>query len=113
MKVDRLKPLPDKRTQFAWSHHVIAPEQPGCYALATYSGEVLYVGLATSSVRDRMGIHLDTPKKRKANVLGAAFWFYYLVCNPAEVNAVERGWMNQTIMEDGAIPLLNSVYSPL
>ena len=63
MKVDRLRPFPNRKTQFAWSHHVTVPEQPGCYALVTYGGDVLYVGLATASIRDRMGVHLDAADK--------------------------------------------------
>jgi len=35
VKVDRLRPLPNQKTKFAWSHHVTVPEQPGCYALVT------------------------------------------------------------------------------
>jgi hypothetical protein len=113
MRVEQLRPLPPRRTQFAWSHHVTVPESPGCYSLVAYDGEVLYVGLASGSIRDRMGIHLDTREKRKAGPLGAPFWFYYFLCAATEVNAVERGWMNQAIMEDGTMPLLNKVYSPL
>jgi hypothetical protein len=57
--------------------------------------------------------HLDTPEKRKFGPMGAAFWFYYLVRPNLQVNPVERGWMNQAIMEDGVIPPLNKVYSPV
>ena len=69
MRADELTPNPDQRTRFAWSHHVTVPEKPGCYALTTYSGDVLYVGLATGSVRSRMGYHLDTEAKRKGSDL--------------------------------------------
>lgn len=113
MKVDTLSPLPDNRTQFAWSHHVVVPDEPGCYAIVTYNGDVLYVGLATKSIRARMGSHLDTPEKRKVYSNGAPFWFYYLVRTSKEVNAIERGWMNQAILEDGDMPPLNRVYSPI
>jgi hypothetical protein len=113
VRVDNLLPLPDRRAQFAWSHHVTVPEQSGCYALVSYAGEVLYVGLATDSIRGRMRSHLDTPEKRKASPAGAPFWFYYVLRSAAEVGPIERGWMNQAIMDDGAIPLLNKVYSPL
>lgn len=113
MKVDRLLPRPNQKTQFAWSHHVTVPEQPGCYALVTYEGDVLYVGLATTSVRDRMGVHLDTREKRTAGARGVAFWLYYILCEPADVNPIERGWMNQAILEDGTRPLLNKIDSPL
>lgn len=113
MKVDRLRPLPDQRTEFAWSHHVTVPALPGCYVLVNYGGEVLYVGLSAGSIRDRMGTHLDTAAKRKAGSLGVPFWFYYIVRGVSEVCPTERGWMNQAILEDGSIPPLNKVYSPL
>lgn len=113
VRVEELVPVADHRTQFAWSHHVLVPSQPGCYALVTYSGCVLYVGLASSSIRDRMGIHLDTEEKRKGRDLGVPFWFYYFLCLSEEVNRVERGWMNQAILADGDTPALNKVYSPL
>src|SRR5437016_3488862 len=81
VKVEQLRPLPNKRTQFAWPYHVAVPEQPGCYALVTYGEEVLYVGLATGSVRDRMGMHLDTPTKRAISQVGTAYWFYYVLAD--------------------------------
>jgi hypothetical protein len=113
MRVELLSPAPDHKTQFAWSHHVTVPDQPGCYALATFDGAVLYVGLATASVRGRMGSHLDTPAKRIGSHLGVPFWFCYLLRPAAEVGPIERGWMNQAILEDGEMPPLNRVYSPL
>src|SRR6266404_5435535 len=104
MKIDRLCPSAQRKAQFARSHQGIVPDQPGCYALVTYSGDVLYVGLAADSIRDRMGAHLDTPAKRKAGPHGAPYWFYYVLCTAPEVNAIERGWMNQAILEDGDMP---------
>ena len=113
MKVERLVPTPDQKTQFAWSHHVAVPNQPGCYALVTYHGDVLYVGLAARSIQNRMGAHLDTPVKRQGGPLGVPFWFFYLVRPALDVGSVEKGWMNQAILEDGEIPPLNRIYSPL
>ena len=113
MRADQLSPKPDQRTRFAWSHHVTVPDKPGCYALVTYNGDVLYVGLATGSIRSRMGCHLDTEAKRKGTDLGVPFWFDYLVRDSTKVAAIERGWMNQAILADGETPALNKVYSPL
>jgi len=113
MNVDQLLPQPDQRAQFAWPHYITVPEQPGCYALVTYGGDVLYVGLATGNIRERMGAHLDTPDKRKGVTLGVPFWFYYILRSSGEVGPIERGWMNQAIMEDGTMPPLNKIYSPV
>jgi hypothetical protein len=113
VKVDQLRPVPDQKTQFAWPHHVTVPDQPGCYALVTYSGDVLYVGLATVSIRDRMGAHLDARDKRTPVAQGAAYWLYYVLRMSGEVGPIERGWMNQAILEDGEKPVLNKIYSPI
>lgn len=113
MQVGRLRPCPKAYTQFAWSHHVTVPATPGCYALVTYAGIVLYVGLASSSIADRMAVHLETESKRKGTPDGVPFWLYYFECRASEVNAIERGWMNQSILADGEMPPLNKVYSPL
>lgn len=114
MNVVKLVPPPAERTQFAWSHRAQVPAKPGCYALVTYNGDVLYVGLATGSVQSRMASHLDTSEKRKGSPLGVPFWFYYsIVTEPYKVGPIERGWMNQAILEDGEIPFLNKVFSPI
>ena len=114
MKVDRLTPAPSQKTQFAWSHHATLPDLPGCYALATYAGDVLYVGLATTSIRSRVESHLDSPLKRKGvEPLGVPFWVHYILRPAIEVGPIERGWMNTAILEDGEMPPLNRVYSPL
>ena len=113
MRVEQLSPKPDQRTRFAWAHHVTVPDKPGCYALVTFGGDVLYVGLATKSIRSRMRCHLDAEEKRKGTDLGVPFWFDYLVGDPAKVDAIERGWMNQATLADGERPALNKVDSPL
>ena len=113
MRIERLTPAADQKTRFAWSHHVTVPVHPGCYALVTFGGDVLYVGQATKSIRDRMGKHLETDAKRNGTAVGVPFWFYYTVISDSVVAPVERGWMNQAILEDGQMPPLNKVYGPL
>src|SRR5579862_5813782 len=113
MRVGDLSPAPDNKTRFAWSHNVTVPEKPGCYALVTFHGDVLYVGLATANIRSRMRNHLDTAAKRAGASSGVPFWFYYLVEVDRPVGPIERGWMNQAILADGEMPPLNKIYSPL
>jgi hypothetical protein len=81
--------------------------------LATFKGEVLYVGLATVSIRDRMGRHLDTDEKRAASPVGAVYWFYYLLRDSRDVASIERGWINKAVLETGSRPPLNKIDSPL
>lgn len=113
MNVQCLIPYPTNRLLFAWSQQPHIPALPGCYVLATFSGEVLYVGLASVSIRDRMAKHLDTGEKRAIGPLGAAYWFYYHLCSSEKVASIERGWMNTSILETGARPPLNKIDSPL
>lgn len=113
MKIDSLIPRPDKRELFAWSHHARVPAHAGCYVLANFSGDVLYVGQAKVSIRDRMGVHLDDKEKRARGIFGAVYWFYYMLVGSKEVGHVEGGWINQAILETGQRPPINKIDSPL
>lgn len=112
MTVEQLSPLPDAKYNFSFKSWKYVPKQPGCYALATYSGEVLYVGLTVNLYR-RFSEHRDTEEKRNPTKLGAAYWFYYLAGDDSEIHRIERGWMNQPLAIHGALPILNKVYSPV
>lgn len=113
MQAEQLIPKPLHRTRFAWSHHITVPDNSGCYALVTFGETVLYVGLATKSIRTRMGSHLDTEEKRRGSDLGVPFWFFYVTGDPTKVAAIERGWLNQAKLIDGTMPPLNKIGSPL
>jgi len=113
IRVDRLTPLPQGKELFAWSHHARVPAQPGCYAIANFSGDVLYVGQAKVSIRDRMRVHLDDNLKRACGPMGAAYWFYYRLCEPRQAGYIEGGWINQAKLETGDRPPLNKIDSPL
>ncbi len=84
------------------------PDESGCYVLATFDEDVLYVGLATNLSR-RMGQHLDSPEKVNATSLGRAVWFFWVRCD--ELNKVERTWMNMYAQHHGTFPVLNKIYS--
>ncbi len=113
LMVETLRPEITARLRFAWSEHFRVPDCAGCYALVTLQSEVLYVGLATKSIRSRFGAHLDTPEKRVAGPQGVAHWFYFLLLSSDRVGKVEQGWMNQAILATGALPPFNKVESPL
>lgn len=108
-----LSPAAEHRQQFLWSANREVPDTAGCYALVAFDGTVLYVGLASSSIRTRMGAHLDDPEKRKGAMGKIPYWFYYKVLSPHDVRQVERGWLNQSILSDGCLPPLNRVHSPI
>jgi len=109
MNVEALTPAPFARRPFRRSHQKFVPNVSGCYVLTTNTEIVLYVGLAVD-LRRRMGEHLDTPAKVAETPLGRAIWFHWLPT--PDTNKVERTWMNTYIQAEGALPLLNRVYSP-
>jgi len=113
MLITSLRPSALESREFLWSRNVEVPAEPGCYALVAFDKTVLYVGLASNNLRERMGAHLDDPIKRKGWLGKLPYWFYYVTLPSAEVGFVERGWINQSILENGAPPPLNKVHSPI
>jgi hypothetical protein len=109
MNVAELVPQPDHREAFKRSRERFVPGSPGCYVLANFSTEVMYVGLA-KNLRRRMNDHLDDQEKTSATSLGRATLFFWIECK--EINKIERTWMNIHIQHEGVLPLLNSVFSP-
>jgi hypothetical protein len=112
LKVGDLKPSLSERVLFSWSHHKQVPAKSGCYVLTNFTGDVLYVGLASTSIRDRMGVHLETVEKRSVGPSGAAYWFHYLLFDRQKLPQIEQGWINQAILATGARPPLNKIDSP-
>lgn len=110
MKVENLEPEPDCREYFRRDRQRFIPNQPGCYVLATFHSDVLYVGLS-KNLRRRFGEHLDDPKKKANTRKGPAVYFYWVECT--ELEKVERTWQNSCELEDGVLPLLNDIKSPL
>jgi hypothetical protein len=109
MNISELVPQPSHRERFNRSRERFIPEEPGCYVLATFSDEVMYIGLA-ENLRRRVNNHLDNPAKVAETKLGRAVWFYWIIS--PETNKIERTWMNIHNLFDGSLPLLNKLYSP-
>ena len=82
----------------------------GCYVLASYEEEVLYVG--QGNVHDRMEVHLGDPEKTAETKKGKAFWFCYLFADSSRLNGIEGGWIRQYEDENGMRPLLNKQPAP-
>jgi hypothetical protein len=108
MNVAELTPLPGHKQLFSRDRVKFVTSTSGCYALTTFEGSVLYVGLATNLQR-RIVQHLDTPEKVAPTPLGRAVWFWWY--ETPEINKVERTWMNIHIQHEGVIPTLNRIYS--
>lgn len=113
MLISDLSPSVSIRKQFLWSENRDVPAVAGCYAIASYDLLVLYVGLATKSIKARMADHLDSAEKRRGAGLVLPYWFYFRTFASQEVHAVERGWLNESILRDGKFPPLNHAHSPI
>lgn len=109
MNIDQLNPSPIKSESFKRNRLRFVPETSGCYALATFGKTVLYIGLA-KNLRKRFNDHLDTPAKTAETKLGRAVLFFWI--ESAELNKIERTWLNIHTNQEGSLPLLNSIYSP-
>ena len=71
MNVDALFPQPSHCEAFKRSRERFVSEKPGCYVLATFSGVVLYIGLA-KNLRRRVNQHLDSREKISPTTIGRA-----------------------------------------
>ena len=109
MNVRELVPQPLDREAFRRNRLRYIPEASGCYVLATFSGVVLYIGLA-SNIRRRMGQHLDNPEKTGETTFGRAVLFHWTIGN--NTNQIERTWLNIHVQHEGIYPILNKIYSP-
>ena len=112
MKVKQLVPRLYRKVEFSFRHHRLVPHEVGCYVLATFDDEILYVGL-TENLHRRFSDHRGNNEKCGRTSQGAAFWFYYLACNKKELYRIERTWLNQYHDLHGEWPVLNKIYSPV
>lgn len=110
MNVGDLLPQPRDHETFRFSRLRYVPESPGCYALTTFDGTILYVGLA-ANLRRRMTDHLNNPLKTKITLQGRAILFYWYTTD--DLNKVERTWMNTHEQHEGKLPALNRLHSPI
>ena len=107
-----LNPAPDGKAEFSYAGLRDTPDESGCYALAAYNGEILYVG-QTQNLRNRMEQHLREDAKRKLTPHGVAFWLHYKKWPTIQLDGLERGWMQQhQLQEQGARPFFNKIDAP-
>ena len=114
MKVGELDPPPAERIQFdGWQQRIAAPPAAGCYVIAAFNDDILYIGQSVK-IGERMKSHLEDSRKRRPAAGGVAYWLCYHVCeDKAKLNALERGWVIQHMArEGGAMPPFNKVMPP-
>jgi hypothetical protein len=109
MNINSLVPQPTHCEPFKRYRERFVPEKSGCYVLTTLAKTVLYVGLA-DNLRRRMNNHLDDPTKTGDTKFGRATFFYWI--ESADINKIERTWMNIHLQQEGELPVLNKIYSP-
>ena len=109
MKLELLVPQPRASESFRRSRERFIPEKTGCYAHTTFERHILYIGL-TVNLRRRVNEHLDSVAKTELTPAGRAVLVHWI--ESAEVNKVERTWMNIHLIEEGRPPGLNRVSPP-
>ena len=107
MIAEKLVPPPDNAETFEPKNARFVPVCAGCYALATFSGVVLYIG-RTTNLRARMKQHLADDEKIDPTHYGRATLFSWIACD--DIERIERTWTNTHIQWEGCLPVLNSVY---
>ncbi len=112
MKIDKLTPAPQDKTQFDLSKNYKIPQESGCYVMTNYDEDILYIGQA-KNIRQRFKRHLDDPKKTSITPKGIAFWFHWLEWDVIELNSLERGWLNTYSATIGELPIMNSQNPPV
>lgn len=113
MKISQLNPAPSRRIQFdGWQQRMFAPRESGCYVIASFIDEILYLGQSVN-IANRMHDHLTDDRKRQRATGGVAYWFYYTICGrEKDLNALERGWILQHLSHEGKYPPFNKVMPP-
>ena len=110
MNVDNLDPCPKFRENFRRDRQIFVPAVADCYALCTFQGIVLDVGL-TNNLWRRFNDHLNDVDKTSTTKFGRAFFYYWIECD--EVERMERTWLNKCEIVDRVLPIFNRVSSPL
>jgi excinuclease UvrABC nuclease subunit len=112
VKIDKLSPPVEGNESFRKSCERFLPDQPGCYVLATFGRDVLYIGLAIS-LRRRIAQHLENPGKTALTSQGRAVMVHWRTAGPLELEKLERTWLLIHEQYEAKLPPLNSVHSPV
>ena len=113
MKITDLTPSPETPAPFEYRIVRAIRIAPGCYVLSNAGGDILYIGQALC-IRSRLLQHLDSGRQREMTDFGTASFVSVLTLeNSFQLNAYERGWINQCELADGRLPPLNRVHGPL
>ena len=112
MNITELIPTPTKKVAFRLSEAQRVPPVPGCYVLATFPSDILYIG-RTVNLYVRFQQHRDDSDKTKPTLEGGAFWFYYLPWEVNDIDKLENTWLNDYEARNGRLPILNKRRAPV
>ena len=114
MKVSELNPRPVDRIRFDdWQQRIASPQEPGCYVIASFDDDILYIGQSVD-IGKRMESHLTDNRKRKLTPDGVAYWLYYTIRQEgSDLNALERGWVLEYRGREGKLPPFNKIMPPV
>ena len=112
MKIEKLIPLPKDKVRFKLSSFKSVPKEAGCYVLATFENDILYIGLS-NNLFTRFQQHLDNPEKINPTKEGKAIWFYFTIYDSKNLPKLERTWINQFDAIHGRHSILNKINSPV
>jgi len=112
MKIKELIPLPKDKVRFKLSSFKFVPKEAGCYVLATFENDILYIG-KSDYLYDRFQQHLDNPEKTNPTKEGKVIWFYFTIHEANNLPKLERTWINQFVAIHGRLPMLNKINSPI
>ncbi|MDP3882544.1 MAG: GIY-YIG nuclease family protein [Candidatus Staskawiczbacteria bacterium] len=112
MKIGELTPPPSDKCSFRLFSFKSVPKEAGCYILATFNNDILYIGLS-KNLFDRFQQHLRDSKKINLTNDGKAIWFYFMLYDASNLPKLERTWLNQFSAHHGRHPILNKVDSPI
>ena len=108
MKALELYPKCTSKAHFHYLNIGELPAAPGCYVLASYEEDILYIG-KSKDIRRRIGEHLDDSSKTGMTPLGRASWVFYLRADAHNIDILERGWANEHELREGVLPVLNKI----
>ena len=112
MEAGELRPGIERRVSFTLSSGGIVPDQPGCYALTTFSGEIVYIG-QTDDLNRRFAEHCGDPDKRVMTPFGVVQFLQFRRCPLSDLNDLESTWTNQYEMRNGGeLPYLGRLRPP-
>ena len=110
MQASSLVPGPAKRVRFNRGQYLIIPQASGCYVISNAWDDILYIGLS-NNLRNRFEQHLDNPGKVNPTQAGVAFWFHFLIYDKKKIRKLENSWLQQFQVNEGVLPILNSIQS--